>query len=128
MAKRRNSSSSTTHLLSLIAGLGIPAVFTVIYSRTLDFAPLWVWLITLNLTLMALMGKDKLAATKKWPRTPEFTLLLLTFLGATPAIMLGRYLFNHKTSKESFRYALFGTMAVQAACIWYFWPQLHQWL
>lgn len=131
MANRRNSrkySPARTYLLSLLPGLGIPAVFTLIYTRVLDFSHLWVWLVIINLTLLALMGKDKLAATKQWPRTPEFTLLVLTFLGATPGIMLGRYVFNHKTTKESFRYALFGTLALQAVGIWYFWPHLAPYL
>lgn len=129
-SKSKSSSKSphySRHLLSLIPGLGIPAALTLIYSRTLDFAPGITWLITLNLTLMALMGKDKLAATKQWSRTPEFTLLLLTFLGATPGLFLARYVFHHKTSKQEFIYALYGTIAAQAFCIWYFWPHLKHW-
>lgn len=126
--KRKHNSRALTHALSLIPGLGIPAAFTYMYSTTLNFAPLWVWLVTINLTLMGLMGKDKLAATKQWPRTPEFTLILLTFLGATPAIFLARYVFNHKTSKESFKYAVFAAIALQALCTWYFWPTLRQYL
>lgn len=120
--------SLTTHIFSLAPGLAIPALFTWMYSSTLDFAPLWVWLVTLNLTLMGLMGKDKLAATRQWPRTPELTLLLLTFLGATPAIFAGRYVFHHKTSKQSFTYSLYAVIVLQVAAAWYFWPTLQQYL
>ena len=119
--------SLVTHLLSLAPGLGIPALFTYMYSTTLDFSPLWVWLVTLNLTLMALMGKDKLAATRQWPRTPELTLLILTFFGATPALFAGRYVFHHKVSKQEFLVKLFATIVVQMLAAWYFWPQLKQW-
>lgn len=131
-SRRKGSSGSpitrlfrNRNLMSLIPGLGIPAALTYAYTTTLNFAPLWVWLVVLNLTLLGLMGKDKLAAKRGWGRTPEFTLLLLTFLGATPGILVARPLFQHKTTKESFRYALFGTIAVQGLCAWYFWPQLH---
>jgi uncharacterized membrane protein YsdA (DUF1294 family) len=116
------------HILSLIPGLGFPAVLTYAYHKTMDFPPLVIWLLTLNLMLLALMGKDKIAATKKTARTPEFTLLLLAFLGATPALLIGRKLFNHKTAKKEFIYAMVGTIAAQAVAIWYFWPQLRQWL
>lgn len=116
------------HLLSLIPGLAIPALLTFAYHRTLNLPPLAVWLVAINLVTLGLMGKDKFAATKKWPRTPEFTLLLFTFLGATPAMLAGRRIFRHKTSKESFKHALFGTIAAQVLCTWYFWPQLRAWL
>ncbi|RYG60642.1 MAG: DUF1294 domain-containing protein [Alphaproteobacteria bacterium] len=82
----------------------------------------------LNLTLIGLMGKDKFAAQKGWARTPEFTLLFLAFLGATPALLLSRFLFNHKTTKQSFQYALFGVMAVQLGLVIYFWPQIKPFL
>ncbi len=128
MARRKHSSSKLTHALSLLPGLGIPALFTYMYSTTLNFPPLWVWLVTINLTLMGLMGKDKLAATNQWPRTPEFTLIFLTLLGATPGMFLARYLFSHKTSKESFKYALFAATTLQLLGGWYFWPTLSQYL
>ena len=127
MPKRSRHASLITHLLSLIPGLGIPALFTYMYSTTLNFPPLWVWLVTLNLTLMGLMGKDKLAATRQWPRTPELTLLILTFFGGTPALFLGRQVFHHKTSKQEFLVKLFATIVLQALAAWYFWPQLRQW-
>lgn len=116
------------YLASLLPGLALPAALTYAYHRTLDIPALWVWLFTLNLTLLALLGKDKFAAGKKWPRTPEATLLLLTFLGGTPALLLGRRLFRHKTAKRPFIAAMVGTITLQAAAAWYFWPQLRLWL
>lgn len=126
-------------LLSLIPGLGLPAAFTYMYATTLNFSPLWVWLVTINLTLLALMGKDKLTAQRNakgsksgkkgggnplFGRTPEFTLLMLTLFGATPAMLVARPLFNHKTTKQEFTYALFGVLTVQLVACVYFWPNL----
>lgn len=127
-SSRRNHSKSRTYIWSLLPGLGIPAAFTWAYATTLDFNPVYTWLVILNLTLIGLMGKDKFAAQNGWARTPEFTLLCLAFLGATPSLMLSRFLFNHKTTKESFQYSLFGVMAVQLALVIYFWPQIKPYL
>lgn len=133
MAKNNNSrtrrpSRRSTYIWSLLPGLGIPALFTWAYATTLNFSVGITWLVTLNLTLIGLMGKDKFAAQRGWARTPEFTLLLLTFLGATPGLILARYIFNHKTSKQSFQYALFGVITVQLLAGWYFWPQIKAYL
>jgi uncharacterized membrane protein YsdA (DUF1294 family) len=80
------------------------------------------------LSLLALMGKDKFAAKNKLSRTPELTLLLLTFAGGTLAFFAGRWLFTHKKSKVQFNNALYAVLGAQAFCVWYFWgwlgPQL----
>lgn len=115
-------------LFSLGLSLALTAGFTWAYSKTLDFAPLWVWLITINLVLVALMGKDKLAAQKGGRRTPEATLLILTLLGATPGLLVARYLFNHKTSKQNFQYGMFAIFTLQFFVVWYFWPQISPYL
>ena len=131
MTRRRSSKNRSLLnpvLISLIFGLAIPAALTWAYSRTLDFKPAWVWLITLNLTLITLMGKDKLAAQKGWRRTPEATLLILTLVGATPGLLAARYLFSHKTSKESFQYGMFAIFTLQLLVVWYFWPQISRYL
>ena len=125
---RRNHGRGNTYIWSLLPGLGIPAAFTWAYATTLDFNPVYTWLATLNLTLIGLMGKDKFAAKRGWARTPEFTLLVLTFLGATPALILSRYIFNHKTTKQNFQYALFGVLALQLVAVVYFWPQIKPYL
>lgn len=115
-------------LVSLGLSLALTAALTWAYSSTLNFAPLWVWLITINLVLVALMGKDKLAAQKGWRRTPEATLLVLTLFGATPGLLVARYLFHHKTSKQTFQYGMFAIFTLQFLAVWYFWPQLSLYL
>lgn len=115
-------------LLSLVLGFGIPAGLTYAYQTSLNLPPLPVWLLSINLMLLALMGKDKFAAKNKLSRTPELTLLLLTFAGGTPGFFLGRKLFTHKKSKVQFNNALYAVLGAQAFCVWYFWgwiwPQL----
>jgi uncharacterized membrane protein YsdA (DUF1294 family) len=115
-------------LFSLLLGLGLPGMLAYIYHVILNFPLLPVWLAGVNLMLFALMGKDKFAAKNKKSRTPELTLLLLTFAGGTPAFFGGRWLFAHKKSKESFNHALYAVIGAQAFSVWYFWgwiwPQL----
>ena len=59
--------------------------------------------LTLNIFTFLLFGLDKINAKKKTFRIPEAILLLLAlFFGGAGAI-LGMVVFNHKTSKMSFR-------------------------
>ncbi len=110
-------------------GLGLPAALTAMYTTTLNFAPLWVWMFGINAMLFGLMGKDKFAASRKGAaRTPEITLYTLTLLGGTPALFLGRYLFRHKTKKETFNNGLYAVLVAQAIGIWYFWSTLKSWM
>ncbi len=127
-SRTRRPSKRSTYVWSLLPGLGIPALFTWAYATTLDFNPVYTWLVALNLTLVGLMGKDKFAAQRGWARTPEFTLLLLTLLGATPGLILARYIFNHKTTKQNFQYALFTVLALQVVAVVWFWPQISAYL
>lgn len=121
-------SPTSPHVLSLMGSLGLPGLITLCYAYTMGLPPLAVWLVAVNLTLLAILGKDKFASAREWPRTPEFTLLLLTFLGGTPAILVGRPLFKHKTKKETFVAAMWGAICAQAICIYLFYPTLLHWL
>lgn len=109
---------------SLVINLLIPAVLTVLAGTLASGGLLWWWLFYANLQLLALLAKDKMAAMKKSRRTPESTLLILALLGASPALLLGRFLFRHKTAKQSFVAQMAGVIAAQAAILWYFWPQV----
>lgn len=115
------------YVFSLGFGLGLPLFLAYAFHSTLNIGMGYTWLLALNLCLMALMGKDKLAAHKRWRRTPEVTLLVMTFLGGTPALFAGRKLFRHKTTKQEFLYAMWGTLAAQVGCIVYFWNTLKGW-
>ncbi|HEX2859385.1 MAG TPA: DUF1294 domain-containing protein [Alphaproteobacteria bacterium] len=111
-------------LSSLLVALGVPAALTLVAVHYAGGGGIWWWLFYANLNLLALLAKDKLAAVKKGRRTPESTLLLLALAGASPALLGGRFLFRHKTAKQSFIVQMCGVMVVQAGLLWYFWPQV----
>ena len=48
------------------------------------------------------MGWDKRRSIKKDWRVPEKHLLLLPLLGAAPGVLLGMYIWKHKTKKPLF--------------------------
>jgi uncharacterized membrane protein YsdA (DUF1294 family) len=47
---------------------------------------------------------------------------MLALAGASPALLVGRFAFKHKTKKNSFVAAMCGVLAAQALAAWYFWP------
>lgn len=110
--------SPKTHSLLFNAFVLVAASGTVAVATGMP--RLLAWVLIANAQLFALMGKDKLAATQQWRRTPEITLLLLALVGATPALFIARHVFNHKSSKISFQTELFGVLALQLilAYVW----------
>ncbi|MGI6457681.1 MAG: DUF1294 domain-containing protein [bacterium] len=67
----------------------------------------WGWifsyLLSVNITMLVLMGYDKFAAKQNFSRVPERVLHLFTFAGGTPFAYLSQKLFRHKTIKQSYR-------------------------
>ncbi|MDD6340447.1 MAG: DUF1294 domain-containing protein [Butyrivibrio sp.] len=62
-----------------------------------------IYLIAINIILLAVMGIDKLKAIRhKW-RIPEKTLFLLCIAGGSVGGNLGMYLFHHKLRKPAFK-------------------------
>lgn len=79
-----------------------------------------VWLLSVNVAALALMGADKYRAKRNMWRIPEKTLLLPALLGGTLGAILGMRLFRHKTRHRKFRYGLPILLAVQLALAgWY---------
>ena len=79
------------------------------------------WFTAINIVLFLLIGKDKLAAKKEHPRTPESTLLGLALAGGFPGLFAGRRIFKHKPSKASFvitMWILFLSQLAVAAWLW----------
>ncbi len=66
---------------------------------------------------IALYGYDKRAAVKDRLRVPENVLHALAILGGSPAALLSRKVFRHKTSKASFRIRFWVIVVVQGAAI-----------
>jgi uncharacterized membrane protein YsdA (DUF1294 family) len=86
-------------------------VYTLRLQTGLDF--IYGWFIVLNIVVFASFGKDKLSAKMGWRRTPETTFLTLGLFGAFPAILIGRKLFKHKTTKRKFIVPMWGLFIVQ---------------
>ena len=61
------------------------------------------YLININFIAFVLMYTDKRRAIKKGRRIPEITLLFIAFIGGCYGMLLGMYLFNHKTRKLKFK-------------------------
>lgn len=72
-----------------------------------------------NIAVFFLMWKDKNAAINRGWRVPENVLLLFTLLGGTPAMLLARKLFRHKTVKGSFVLRLYLIIALQIGFLAY---------
>lgn len=69
-----------------------------------------------GLTLLA-FGWDKLRARRRRGRVPERRLLWLAALGGSPAGVMGRWIFNHKTRKRGFTARLFLILALQGGLL-----------
>lgn len=79
------------------------------------------WLVSVNILLFLIMGKDKLSSILGMSRTPEGTLLWLAAVGAFPSLFISRLVFNHKTSKEEFIKPMWLLLILQiGAFIYYF--------
>ncbi|WP_160063062.1 DUF1294 domain-containing protein [Psychromonas sp. L1A2] len=89
-------------LLLLISTAYIAFIF---YYQSIQWLPVWTLylLVITNLLSFIFYGMDKLAAIKCWQRTPEKHFYCLALLSGWPASILGQIVFNHKTTKVSFR-------------------------
>lgn len=75
------------------------------------------WLVFVNVINFLSFGLDKYRAKKKWRRTPESTFLWLAFLGAFPALFLGRKAFRHKTVKKGFIWPMWLLFTLQLTLV-----------
>lgn len=76
----------------------------------------YLWAIN-GLTLLA-FGVDKLRARRRKRRIPERRLLWLAALGGSPAAILGRWIFAHKTRKRGFSSVLMMIVIIQGAVLY----------
>ena len=85
-----------------------------------------VYLGVLNLATFLVFGWDKRVAAARHPRVPQRTLLTLAALGGSPAALLARPVFRHKTRKQPFSAWLvlivFVQVVVVAAGLAVAWP------
>ena len=75
-----------------------------------------VWLLMSLITAIA-YGADKIKAKKSARRTPEKTLLLLSFLLGAPGGMIGLCVFRHKTKHRYFVAVNWASLLLQIALL-----------
>jgi len=73
-----------------------------------------------NVVTFVIFGWDKRRAAKGGARTPEGTLLTLSFLGGFPGGWIAMNLFRHKTRKTAFKLKMFAVSVVNPVwlCVW----------
>jgi len=59
-----------------------------------------------NAAGLILMGVDKLSATRGYNRIPEHSFFVASLLGGFIGVVLGMFIFHHKTSKRSFQFKI----------------------
>ena len=94
-------------------------------SEILNLTNLIYYLIGVNLLTFILFGADKASARNKGWRISEKTLLTLALIGGSPAAIVAKKYFRHKTKKGSFKSKFFVVFILQLflAAIggFYFW-------
>jgi len=73
-----------------------------------SFLLLFSWLAGAGLVGFLTMGIDKARATHHERRIPETALFTISFVGGFWGVLLGGFVFHHKTSKPEFLFVVFG--------------------
>ena len=76
------------------------------------------WLIAAGMIGFAGMGIDKARAVNHEGRIPEMALLVESFVGGFSGVLLGAFVFHHKTSKLLFMLAASLGLAVWVPILW----------
>ncbi len=82
---------------------------------------LWAYLAAVNLATIVFYALDTRRAAAGSPRIPEQTLHLLALLGGTPAALIARPTFHHKTRKLPFTALLLAILALQITLMLFYW-------
>lgn len=103
-------------VLAACAALGLSLVLW-----WLGLAPVYAYLIGVNVMTLLLYGYDKRQAIAGGFRVPELVLHAGALAGGSPAALLGQRLFRHKTRKLGFQ-AIFATIVLlQAGGLYAYW-------
>lgn len=84
-------------------------------------AAIAMFLVLVNLMTLLCFQHDKQRAVTGGRRVRESDLLLLAFIGGSPAALLARRMFRHKTRKEPFSTYLLLIVMVQVGAALGFW-------
>ncbi len=100
-------------MVHAIVSFGLIILLTAVLWLGVKLDPLLSWLVSITLITFLAFGYDKGMSKAGHGRIPEKVLLTLTFAGGTIGALLGRYLFNHKITKTSFRAKFWAVVIVQ---------------
>ena len=114
---RRRRAASKVVFLQLAIALCAPAALGIAVHLGRYPAAAIYWMLGFSAVAIALYGKDKLAAIRGNWRVSEGTLHLLAVAGGWPGAAVAQRLFNHKTSKRSFRQVFWLTVLLNCALI-----------
>ena len=78
-----------------------------------------IYLLSINISAIAVYGWDKLCAKRGWWRVPEKMLLLLALLGGSAGAIVAMALFRHKTRHLKFIYGVPMILVLQMAALVY---------
>ena len=81
---------------------------------------LWIYLVVINVTALALCGADKRKAKKHAWRISEKALFLSAVLGGSAGALLGMLLFRHKTKHWYFVIGIPLILVIQIFLLWKF--------
>ena len=84
-----------------------------------QWLPVWVPVAygVVSVVTLLMYSRDKAAALKDKPRTPENTLHLLALLGGWPGAMVAQQSLRHKSQKRSFRRVYWLTVVINLAVL-----------
>ncbi len=91
----------------------------------LGLAPVFAYLISVNVLALALYGYDKRQAIVGRTRVPELVLHAAALCGGSPGAFLGQGLFRHKTRKFRFQAVFVGIVLLQIAALCGYWYLVH---
>jgi uncharacterized membrane protein YsdA (DUF1294 family) len=106
---------------ALFAALGV-----MLLLWRLGLAPVYAFLIGINVVTLFAYGYDKRQAIAGATRVPEIVLHVAALLGGSPAAILSQGLFRHKTRKTSFRMILAMIVLLQITAAYGYWHHFHQ--
>jgi uncharacterized membrane protein YsdA (DUF1294 family) len=78
-----------------------------------------IFLAIINFGGLILMGIDKGRAKKEAWRIPEKRLFGIAFLGGALGVIMGMYMFRHKTQHRSFKYGIPLLLILNGVVIYY---------
>jgi len=100
-SRRRSGSYRSLYSENFWISMGLTLGLTVAFLL-LKFPLYFAYMAGLNIVTFGYYGYDKSQAKKDGWRVPEKILHYLAVIGGAPGGILGMFVFNHKTSKQSF--------------------------